>query len=203
MEYLPDITHLHYLGLFVLLIAGGIGLPFPEDATLILCGVLISAGDIKAIPAILTVYAGLLCGDTILYHVGKKFGRKVVTHKWFHRVLSPEKLERVEARYIKHSVLAILVGRHVAGFRAQLFLVSGILRMDYWKFILTDAVSAMFTLALMVGIGYKGGEELPIIRGHIKAVGHVVLLAAVAAGALYLLYSYFRRRRARASGNGS
>ncbi len=91
MEYLPDITHLHYLGLFILLIAGGVGLPFPEDATLILCGVLISAGDIKVLPAILTVYAGLLCGDTILYHIGKKFGRKVVTHKWFHRVLTAGK----------------------------------------------------------------------------------------------------------------
>lgn len=199
MEYLPDITHLHYLGLFILLIAGGIGLPFPEDATLILCGVLISAGDIKAIPAILTVYAGLLCGDTILYHFGKKFGRKVVTHKWFHRVLSPEKLEKVEKRFIKHSVLAILIGRHVMGFRAQLFLVSGILRMPYWRFILTDAVSAVFTMALMVGIGYKGGEELPEIREHLRVAGRTVLLAAVAAGALYLLYSYFKRRRARAA----
>ena len=203
MEYLPDISHLHYLGLFILLIAGGVGLPFPEDATLILCGVLISAGDIKAVPAILTVYAGLLCGDTILYHFGKKFGRKVVTHRWFHRVLPPEKLDRVEARFIKHSVLAILIGRHVAGFRAQLFLVSGILRMDYWKFILTDAVSAMFTLALMVGIGYKGGEELPVIRGYIRVAGRTVLIAAVAAGALYLIYSYFRRRRANATENGS
>jgi len=194
MEYLPDISHLHYLGLFVLLIAGGVGLPFPEDATLILCGVLISAGDVKFLPAILTVYAGLLCGDTILYHFGKKFGRKVVTHKWFHRVLPPEKLEKVEKRYIKHSVLTILIGRHVAGFRAQLFLVSGILRMDYWKFILTDAVSAIFTMALMVGIGYKGGEELPAIREHIRVVGHVVLIVAVAVGAVYLVYRYIAKK---------
>ena len=199
MEYLPDISHLHYLGLFVLLIAGGIGLPFPEDATLILCGVLLSAGDVKFAPAILTVYAGLLCGDTILYHVGKKFGRKVVTHKWFHRVLPPEKLEKVEARFIKHSVLAILIGRHVAGLRAQLFLVSGIMRMAFWKFVLTDAVSAIFTMTLMVGIGYKGGEELPAIREHIRVVGHVVLIIAVVAGVLYLLYGYFRRWRAHAA----
>ena len=197
MEYLPDISHLHYLGLFILLIAGGVGLPFPEDATLILCGVLISGGDVKAIPAILTVYAGLLCADIILYHVGKKFGRKVVTHRWFHRDLPPEKLDRVEARFIKHSVLAILIGRHVMGLRAQLFLVSGIMRMAFWKFVLTDAVSAIFTMALMVGIGYKGGEELPEIREHIRVVGRAVLIAAVACGILYLLYGYFRRRRAR------
>jgi membrane protein DedA with SNARE-associated domain len=199
MEYLPDILQLHYLGLFILLIAGGIGLPFPEDATLILCGVLLSAGDVKFVPAILTVYAGLLCGDTILYHIGKKFGRKVVTHKWFHRVLTPEKLEKAEARFIKHSILAILLGRHVAGLRAQLFLVSGILRMDYWKFILTDAVSAIFTMALMVGIGYKGGEELPAIREHIRAVGHVVLIVAVAAGAAYMAYRYITRKSKKAN----
>jgi len=203
MEYLPDISHLHYLGLFILLIAGGVGLPFPEDATLILCGVLISGGDVKAVPAILTVYAGLLCGDIILYHFGKKFGRKVVTHKWFHRVLPPEKLEKAEARFKKYGVLTILIGRHIAGLRAQLFLVSGILRMAFWKFVLTDAVSAIFTMALMVGIGYKGGEELPVIRAYIRVAGRAVLIAAVAAGVLYLIYSYLMRRRARAAGNGS
>ena len=36
------IEHFPYLGIFILLILGGIGLPLPEDTTLILCGFLVS-----------------------------------------------------------------------------------------------------------------------------------------------------------------
>jgi membrane protein DedA with SNARE-associated domain len=49
--------HFPYLGLFVILILGGIGLPFPEGVTLILCGLLISTKVIKPVYALVVVYS--------------------------------------------------------------------------------------------------------------------------------------------------
>jgi membrane protein DedA with SNARE-associated domain len=46
------VEHFKYIGIFLLLILGGIGLPFPEDATLILCGFLIAHDIIRLIPAL-------------------------------------------------------------------------------------------------------------------------------------------------------
>ncbi|MDI6727600.1 MAG: hypothetical protein QMD44_01570, partial [Thermodesulfovibrionales bacterium] len=71
------VEHFPYIGLFLLLILGGIGFPFPEDTTLILCGFLISTHVVKPVPALLVVYAGLLITDFSLYFVGKKYGRMV------------------------------------------------------------------------------------------------------------------------------
>ena len=48
--------HLPYLGIFLLLILGGMGLPFPEDATLILSGFLVAHGAITPLPTFLSVY---------------------------------------------------------------------------------------------------------------------------------------------------
>ena len=80
-----------YIGLFVLLILGGIGVPFfPEDATFILCGFLIQARTVKTIPALLVIYIGVLIADFIIYSFGRNYGRMVVRHRWFHRFLSPE-----------------------------------------------------------------------------------------------------------------
>lgn len=45
------VEHFPYLGLLVLLVLGGLGLPFPEDTTLILCGFLISTKVVKLFPA--------------------------------------------------------------------------------------------------------------------------------------------------------
>src|SRR4030042_910574 len=54
------IEHFSYIGLFVLLILGAIGLPFPEGTTLIVCGVLIFTHVIKSIPALLIASSGIL-----------------------------------------------------------------------------------------------------------------------------------------------
>jgi len=69
------IEHFPYVGVFVLLILGGIGLPFPEDATLILSGFLIAHGLMKPLPAFLVIYPALIMTDFSLYWVGKKYGR--------------------------------------------------------------------------------------------------------------------------------
>lgn len=92
MPLMPHIEQFPYLGMFSLLILGGVGLPFPEDATLILCGILISIQVVKPIPALLTVYAGLLMADLLLHLIGRKYERQIVTHRRFRKVISPERL---------------------------------------------------------------------------------------------------------------
>jgi membrane protein DedA with SNARE-associated domain len=75
MENASQFTeHFPYIGLFLLLILGGIGLPFPEDATLMLCGFLIAQEVIRPLRALVSAYTGLLVADTIVYHLGSKYG---------------------------------------------------------------------------------------------------------------------------------
>lgn len=186
---------LHYIGLFLLLILGGVGLPFPEDATLILAGVLLAAGEVDMAPALATVYAGVLLADFVLYSLGKKYGRYIVTRKRFHRLLPPHRLEVLEGKFKRHEVALILLGRHVMGLRAQLLLVAGVMRMNAVKFVVVDGVSAMFTIALMVSIGYYGGRSIPVIRQHVRHIELVVgiILGVVIAG--LIIYKYLRHRR--------
>src|SRR5512146_1081402 len=110
LHILSIVEQFPYLGLFILLVLGGIGFPFPEDTTLILCGFLIYNSVVKPVPALLVVYGGLLITDVALYFVGKKYGRMIVTHKRFHRIISPERLSLLESKFNKRGVLVVLVG---------------------------------------------------------------------------------------------
>ena len=198
MEHIPDIvSHFHYLGLFALLILGGMGLPFPEDATLILTGVLIASEVIRPAPALLVVYAGVLTGDCILYYLGRRFGTKVIEHRGFRKLVTPARIEYLEDKFKRRGVLLIVVGRHLVGLRAQLMVVAGIMRMKVWKFLLADAVSAVFTVSVMVFIGHKGGESINKLRRGITHAEHVLAAAAVAGFIVYLFYKYFQSRSAR------
>jgi membrane protein DedA with SNARE-associated domain len=189
---IPNIEHFPYLGLFLLLLLGGVGLPFPEDATLILCGFLISTQIVKPIPALITVYAGLLIADLTLHFIGKKYGRQVVTHRRFHKLISPERLSFLEDKFNRRGILIILLGRHVAGLRAQIFLVSGIMRMPSLKFLVTDAVSSLLTMALMIGAGYWGGNSFKFIKQGLVRIEHIAILVVIIFILFYSIYRYLK-----------
>jgi len=189
------VEHFPYIGLFLLLILGGVGFPFPEDTTLILCGFLISTEMVKPVPALVVVYAGLLITDIGLYSVGRKYGRKIVSHRRFRRIVSPKRLSVLEGNFRRWGMLYILIGRHLVGLRAQLFLAAGVMRMSEVKFLVSDAVSSLFTITIMAGAGYMGGHSLQIIKSDIRRIEHLGIVLAVILLAIYLMYEYFKSRR--------
>ena len=184
-----------YIGIFILLILGEIGLPFPEDGTLILSGFLIAQKVTKPLPTIIVVYCGLLLTDFSLYWVGKKYGRKVIEHKRFRRILSAERLSTLEEKFKKWGIYVVFVGRHFLGIRAQIFLAAGVMRMSTLKFIMADAASAIFTMTLMVGIGFLGGNSIQILQKDLKRIEQLgfLILAILFTG--WMIYKYFRNRR--------
>ncbi len=144
-----------------MLLLGGVGIPFfPEDATLILCGLLIQVDVIKPVQALIVVFAGIVIADYVIYTFGRKYGRMAITHRWFNRLLPPSKLFEIEKKFHRHGILIILFGRHLIGIRVQIILASGIMKMPRLKFILTDAFTSLFTIAAWVAVGYAGGHSL-------------------------------------------
>ncbi len=192
MEVISFIDQFPYFGIFLLLILGGMGLPFPEDATLLLSGFLIAQEVIKPLPAFLVVYSGLLLTDFFLYLAGKKYGRKVVEHKTFHRILSPEKILKIEETFRKWGSLLIFFGRHVFGLRAQLFVVAGVMGMAPAKFLVADAISALFTIGLWGGAGYLGGNSLQALRKDMTKIEHIAIIVLLVLFTSWIVYVYFK-----------
>ncbi len=189
------VEHFPYIGLFLLLVLGGVGLPLPEDTTLILCGFLISTEVVKPIYALFVVYSGILITDFGLYSVGKKYGRKIVTHRRFHKIISAERLLMLQDKFRRKGIIFILVGRHIAGLRAQIFLTAGVMRMPAVKFLAADALSSLFTIAIMVGAGYAGGHSLQVIKRDMTRIEHIGIFLAVILLAGYLIFRYVKSRR--------
>jgi membrane protein DedA with SNARE-associated domain len=189
------VEHFPYGGLLLLLFLGEIGLPFPEDATLLLSGFLIAHGVTKLVPTLLVVYGGLLVTDFSLYLIGKNYGRRLFEHKTFHKLLAPERFERIEKKFKQWGLWVILLGRHIFGLRAQIFLAAGVVRMSPLKFLLADGLSAMLTMILMMGIGYVGGNRVQVLQKDISRIEHFALLAFVLLVVVWIIARYFKSRR--------
>jgi membrane protein DedA with SNARE-associated domain len=190
--YLQEFT---YFGIFCLLILGGLGLPVPEDAVLIAVGLLLARGVIKVVPALFVIYPSVLIADLILYSIGRKYGRVVVEHKRFSRIVSSATLSRLERKFRRWGALTIFVGRHLAGFRAPIFLISGVMRIPRIKFLIADGLSAIITISLTLSLGYFGGSSLEVLKRDIARVDHVFVLVLIVSVAGWIIARYFRGRR--------
>ena len=188
------VEHFKYISIFLLFILGGIGLPFPEDTTLILCGFLVSHNIIKLIPTLMVTYAGLLISDLILFHLGRKYGYAVVHHRRFQNFLTTERLSVIEDKFKKKGIFIILFGRHFIGLRAQLFIVAGIMKMSVFKFLIADGISSLFTMILWGAAGYLGGNSLQIIKRDITRIAHVAIFVIIFLLVIYSLIKYFKTR---------
>ncbi|MCS7163585.1 MAG: DedA family protein [Thermodesulfovibrio sp.] len=197
MDSYSIIAKFSYPGVFVLLILGGLGIPlFPEDLVLIACGVLISVGIIKPVPTVIVAYTGLVISDSMLYWIGRKFGRRVVTNPRFFKIISPSKFLLLEKSFKKHSTLIMLLARLLVGFRAQAFILAGITKVSWIKFIIIDSLASAVVLAVMMTAGYMGGKFLENVKKGIVYMEYVVgflIIVAVILLTIYFSYRYLKK----------
>jgi membrane protein DedA with SNARE-associated domain len=196
LETIPFIEEFPYVGLFILLILGTLGLPFPEDGILLLSGFLTAHDVIRPFPTFLVVYSGLLTTDFLLYSVGNKYGRRLVGHKKFNKIITNDRLAKLEKKFKKWGALVVFFGRHLLGLRAQIFLVAGVMRMSWKKFLIVDGTSALLTIALWGGLGYLGGNHIDTLRRDITNIEFILtVFFAILVGSI-LFFWYFKRRKA-------
>jgi membrane protein DedA with SNARE-associated domain len=185
------------IALLILPILGSFGLPVPEDAILFLCGILISKKSVLPLPGLMSVYAGILLSDFLIYSFGQKYGRRIVTHKIFRKILPHEKLVLLECGFIRSGPLIILFGRQFFWLRAKVFLVAGIMKMPVKKFLFIDALAALVTTGIIVTLGYTGENFLSYfnrISPQIVQISWIVVFVIAIMAFIYRL-SILRNRK--------
>ena len=74
------IEHFTYLGLFVVLMLCGLGMPIPEEVAIVLAGVLSAEEKLYWGWALLACLVGALLGDSVMYLIGRQVGAHAVDH---------------------------------------------------------------------------------------------------------------------------
>src|SRR5881628_3255735 len=90
-------------GLFLLLVGGGLGLPLPEDLTLLAAGVLAHQHVLRLRDVIAVGFAGVVCADWIIYLAGWRYGQGIVALPVLSRLFGAARLDAVRSaveRYI-------------------------------------------------------------------------------------------------------
>jgi membrane protein DedA with SNARE-associated domain len=180
MEFLGGyLEHFTYAGLFVILILAGLGVPFPEDITIILSGYL-AYKTVVHLPAVIPIaVVGVVLGDYLIYSAGRRFGRRVA-HIWpFRRFLTPARQARVRWFFQHYGNGSIFIVRFLSGLRAAVHLSAGMGRMDPWKFLWMDGLAALVSVPIFAGAGYYFGEQIDQVIEVFGRIETGLLITAV------------------------
>ncbi len=178
-----------YLGIALILILGGLGLPIPEEAPIILAAVLTRNGKMAAPLALASCLAGVLIGDFVVYLLGYFYGEKVLRLPLTRRVLTRQREAQIKGYFHRHGFKILVSGRLMPGFRTAAYLTAGILKLPALKLLLTDLIAATLSTGLMFGLGFLFANQIQ--KGIREAQQWVTVIAAVGVAA-WLLYRYYR-----------
>lgn len=184
-----------YVGLFGLLIAAGLGVPIPEDATLLTGGYLARQGITSLWPTLVIGYVGVVVGDFLIFRLGRKLGDSIYTHRRFGKLFTPKRRVWIEEHFRKRGALTVVIGRHTSGLRAPTFLVAGTSGMPSWKFVLADGLSSLLTVPAVTLLGYFFADNLEKAKSHIHRIELWVLGGALLIGLAIFAYHQMKRRR--------
>ena len=200
-------THL-VLGLFLVIFAEelGIPLPAPGDATITYGGYQTTTGAIPYPLAYLAVVAGATLGSFCLYTLSRRFGHPFFVRFGPYIGLHADRLERAEAAFKRWGPWAIILGRHVPGFRIVLSAFAGAFEFPRRLFVICVLISSSIWAAIFLELGRALGRNsrylFRVFPAHLVPLG-ILLIALL--WVLWLGYDHAGRhrrevrRRARAS----
>ncbi len=142
-----------YAAMFGLIFFSAMGLPVPEEATLISSGLAVGWREASFPPAAVACVLGILGSDCFLFAMGRYVGSWLFKRRPFRWMYTPKREERAKRLFERHGSKAVFIGRFFAVLRLGVFVWAGHQRMPWWKFVLLDLAGAVISGPVTILVG--------------------------------------------------
>ena len=187
-----------YIAIFLILLGCGLGLPMPEDITLIAGGILTYYGVCEIKLMIAVGLFGVLVGDSIVFYLGSHFGRKLLKRWPFRLIIDETKIESIRRRLHRHGGKVLFSARFMPGVRSTVFFVSGMLHIPYRKLLLYDGIAALISVPAIVFSVYYFGDYIEHVIRLIKKVEGGIVMVIAALAIFFIVRHYQKKKKERA-----
>lgn len=168
---LDSVTAL-YSALFLILILSGLGLPVPEEITLLFGGYLAYLEFVSFWPTVYVLILGILIADAAGYILGR-FAGEWISKKFIRGGIFANLLEKARGYFEKHGEKIVLFSRPLVGVRVAVPMLAGHFKMNFFKFLVFDTLVAIPWTFLLVSVSYYLGSGLSLIT-EVKEIKHIM-----------------------------
>ena len=159
-------------------------------------GYLVYRGQFHFLPAVLTAYAGSICGITISYTIGRTGGLFLI-HKYGSYVhFTKERLDRVHNWFERMGRWALFFGYFMPGIRHFTAIIAGSSELEPHVFAMFAYSGGLLWVISFVSLGYFLGEQWERMTDQVNGVLLWITIGVIAVG---LLAWWLRARKRRAA----
>lgn len=195
-ELINLFTQHDYLAVFMVLLICGMGVPIPEDITLVAGGVISGLGYSNVHVMFGVGMAGVLIGDLIMFMVGRHYGENALRLRWVAWLVTPARRELVQRKFDRYGNRLLFIARFLPGLRSPIFIIAGwSRRVSLLKFLLLDGAAALISVPFWVYLGYYGADNHEWLM-HWVHRGKTGIWVAIAVLLGIILILFWRHRRA-------
>lgn len=200
IEFLSQFDGLSAYGLVIgTLLICGLGVPIPEDITLIAAGILAAVGSMSLPGAIMAGFFGVMVGDAFMFYLGRLYGRRALSLPIIRSIMTQKRVELAERKVLRNSKFICFTARFLPGLRSPIFLTSGMLGVKPIIFFTLDGFAALISIPLWVVGGWWFGQNIEEAIGFAERMQVYLFIGIATLICGYLLFKKWKRnRRARA-----
>jgi membrane protein DedA with SNARE-associated domain len=169
--YSPNLV---YLGVVLFMTLSSFGLPIPEEVVLVSCGLISymamhpklftppSADAIGVNLYLLSTicFLAVVCSDLLVFFIGKYFGPKLFSTKFFKKNVSNKRLSKINVWFQKYGAWACGIFRFTPGIRFPGHMTCGMMGVKWWKFLAVDSLAALVSVPTQVILVAIYGEVI-------------------------------------------
>ncbi len=182
---------------FMALVLAPLGLPIPEEVSLLAMGVLLGNGHATLLTTWVYGFLGVTLGDLIAWYFGRKMGLE--STGFVSRLIGEQQIQDIEQFYRKYGDWAIVIARQIPGMRFPTFFFAGASAVSMGRFYLIDGLSALVTVNLYLGLGYYFADDAKRIKENTESfIEYAGYLSGLLLLMIGLRFAYRRWKGSRA-----
>jgi len=171
------------------------GAPLPGESLPIMASVLAGRGDISFPLLLLCSWLGAVLGDNIGYIIGRVLGRGVVLRHGKKIGLDADILKKIEDVFVRFGPITVAFARFVNLLRQLNGIAAGILRMDWRRFLIFNALGGALWVLMWGFAGFYLGEHLSNIMTFARDLGMLGALVVAVILLFVVLYAFRRAEK--------
>ena len=198
------LSNLNYGTIFFLMLLESTVIPVPSELVVAPAAYHSAAGNLDIWLVILFSTLGADAGASN-YLAGWLLGRPVIWRFADSKLgklcmLSHEKIEKSEAYFNNHGMVATITGRLIPGIRHLISIPAGLAKMHYWKFMLYTTIGAGAWNCILATMGWYLHTIVPEDQLHDKILEYgeyikLVIVALVVIAIAYFTIKWFMKRK--------
>lgn len=149
-----------YLGIFVCVFIGNLGIPVPEESVMLVAGFLAGRSILDLRFVYLVCVLSAVTGDCCGFFIGRHGGQRIIAKLASRSSTFTHRYERLRMFFHTHGSKAVFMARFIAGVRFMAGPMAGAAGMPFLRFLGWNLLGAIMWSTLVVTIGYLVGDEV-------------------------------------------